>query len=86
MRFDEDGLDLKPEEMIALLDTTAPAVIRCRHYDVLVPCLPRIFTTNLDCRQQHPFPKGASRSRAQQAAIDRRFIQMEWQGAWAAAA
>lgn len=81
MRFDSTGLGLTPEEMIALLDTMVQTAIKCRHYDGVIPCLPRIFTTNLDCfGQQHPFPNGASR--AQQDAIDRRYIQMPWHGAW----
>ena len=63
MRFDEKGLGLTPEEMIALLDVKRETAIKCRHYDGVIPCLPRIFTTNLDCSgQQHPFVRGASRA------------------------
>ena len=81
MRFDKDGLDLTPEEMIALLDVKRETAVKCRHYDGLIPCLPRIFTTNLDCSGvQHPFVPGASR--AQQNAIRRRFRQVPWQDQW----
>ena len=48
MRFDSKGLDLTPEQMICLLDAKRVGSIKCRHYDGLVPCIPRIFTTNLD--------------------------------------
>ena len=81
MRFDKQGLDITPEEMIALLDCKMQTAIKCRHYDGIIPCLPRIFTTNLDCKgAQHPFPPGASR--AQCDAIARRHIQMSWQSKW----
>ena len=81
MRFDEKGLGLTPEEMIALLDVKRETAIKCRHYDGVIPCLPRIFTTNLDCSgQQHPFVRGASR--AQERAIARRFREKKWQDKW----
>ena len=48
MRFDKEGLDLSPEQMICLLDAKEQVAIKCRHYDGIVPCIPRIFTTNLN--------------------------------------
>ena len=81
MNFGKEGLDVTPEEMIAILDMMWQTAIKCRHYDGLIPCLARIFTTNLDCSsRQHPFPQGASA--AQQEAIDRRYIQMHWHDVW----
>ena len=72
MNFGRGGLDLSPEETIALLDTRRQTAIKCRHHDVVIPCLPRIFTTSI----QHPFPLGESE--AQQQAINRRYIR--WKG------
>ena len=48
MRFGPGGLDLAAEEMIALLDWTRVTTIKCRHFDGVIPAIPRIFTTNLN--------------------------------------
>ena len=74
MRFDADGLDLTPEQMLVLLDVRERGAIKCRHYDGFVPCIPRIFTTNLDptaLRPLSPFPMGANDE--QQRALNRRY-------------
>ena len=76
MRFDELGLGLTPEEMIALLDVERETSIKCRHFDGRIPPIPRIFTSNLNpdgVRREKIFPEGANR--AQQDAINRRFAQ-----------
>lgn len=71
MRFDSEGLDLTAEEMICLLDVKRASAIKCRHYDGDIPCLPRIFTTNLDANLGETiFPPG--KSRQQRRAINRR--------------
>ena len=54
MRFDARGLALTPEQCINLLDVTRASSICCRHYDGPIPCLPRIFTTNLMPHQIFP--------------------------------
>ena len=79
MRFDSKGLDLTPEQMICLLDVKRSGTIKCRHYDGHIPCLPRIFTTNLNPRsfeREHPFPRGANQE--QQNAIKRRHYATEF--------
>lgn len=58
-RFDAEGLDVSPEEMICLLDVKREGSIKCRHYDGRIPCIPRIFITNLDPHNGETiFPKG----------------------------
>lgn len=77
MRFDKDGLDLTPEEMICLLDVKREGSIKCRHYDGRVPCIPRIFTTNLDpFNGETIFPTG--KTRQQEKAIRRRMVRMNF--------
>ena len=73
MRFDTNGLDMTPEEMIALLDTEYETAIKCRHYDGIIPALPRIFTSNLDHAKGRTvvFPRDGNDE--QQEGIDRRF-------------
>ena len=72
MRFDSEGLDLTPEMMITLLDVKRMGSIKCRHYDGVIPCLPRIFTTNRDPHNgESIFPKGSTEQ--QERAIRRRF-------------
>ena len=70
MRFDKDGLNLTPEEILAVLDVNNETAIKCRHYDGVIPALPRTFTSNLGVHGQI-FPRGASRQ--QQDGIDRRY-------------
>ena len=70
MRFNKDGLDMPPEEIIALLDMTCKTSIKCRHYDGIITALPRIFTSNLRADGQ-VFPRGASEE--QQDGIDCRY-------------
>ena len=74
MRFDAQGLDLTPEQMLVLLDVRERGAIKCRHYDGSVPCIPRIFTTNLNptaLRPTSPFPMGDNDE--QQHALNRRY-------------
>ena len=81
MNFAEKGLGLTAEEMIALLDVMMQRAVKCRHYDSVIPCIPRIFTTNLECRgSAHPFVSGNGAE--QQAAIERRFIQYPYIREW----
>jgi hypothetical protein len=60
MRFDKGECQLSPEQIINLLTVDEMGSIQCRHFDGSIPCIPRIFTTNLDPSRQreHPFPIG----------------------------
>ena len=81
MRFDTNGLNLTPEEAIAVLDVMVSTSIKCRHVDGIIPCLPRILITNLTCRgQEYPFPSG--QTDAQENAIRRRFIVHQYIHDW----
>ena len=74
MRFDSGGLDLKPEDMLALLTADRETSIKCRHFDGLIPAIPRIFTTNLESDGgPKAFPSGANKE--QQTALDRRVFK-----------
>jgi len=66
---------VSPEEMICLLDVKREGSIKCRHYDGRIPCIPRIFTTNLDPHNGETiFPKG--KTRQQERAIRRRVAKL----------
>ena len=74
MRFDSAGLDLKPEDMLSLLTADRETSIKCRHFDGLIPAIPRIFTTNLEPDGgPKAFPSGANSE--QQKALDRRVFK-----------
>ena len=64
--------------MIALLDFEREQSFKCRHYDRRIPCLPRIFTTNLNPHMgvTSPFPRGANDQ--QQHGINRRVVVSEY--------
>ena len=66
------------EQMIALLDFEREQSFKCRHYDRRIPCLPRIFTTNLNPHKRvtSPFPRCANDQ--QQDAIMRRVVISEY--------
>ena len=56
VRFVHAPSHMTPKQMISLLDVTQQARIKGRYYDIVVPSIPRIFTTTL--RRQHPFLTG----------------------------
>ena len=80
MRFGRGGLELTPEEMLSLLDVEETGSIKCRHFDGQIPCLPRIFTTNLDPSSGYvdadPFPLGHGDE--QKNALKRRYIRLPY--------
>ena len=78
MRFDERGLDLKPEEMLSLLTANRATSIKCRHFDGCIPAIPRIFTTNLDPAggREQAFPLGANPE--QNRALNRRVFKTRY--------
>jgi hypothetical protein len=74
MRFDAAGLDLRAEEMLSLLTADRETSVKCRHFDGMIPAIPRIFTTNLDPEGgPKAFPAGANSE--QQKALDRRVFK-----------
>lgn len=60
--FDCNVERMSPEQVIHLLDSSMPQTIKARYHDIVVPQIPRIFTTNktLTWPFDHIFPPGTS--------------------------